>query len=136
MKLLQNKQYGTAVWKSERDAFMTFLRPQIPKTRCKACQGLGHGVQHKCASNKQIDALLKGMKGPFKSMWAAIKTAEVHRGPKMDALSEYKGKAIALANATTKAKSMVGLGEKRPGSEIDLLVQEIKPTEPDLAKDL
>ena len=102
-RLAQHSKYGTEIWAKDRETFFTILRPQIPRTRCKACGGIGHGVQHKCASNKLIDGLLKNWKGPFKSMWAAIKTANTDRGPRINALSTYKGNQIAEANLLTKA---------------------------------
>ena len=129
-KLMRHPSYNKDVWKCEREVLWTLISSSIPKTRCKACGGIGHGVQHKCSSNKVVSSILKNTGGPFKSMWAAVKNADTNKGKRKNALSKLKSKEIARANVMTKAASIVSLGEKRPAKDIDDLIAEIN--DPDL----
>ncbi len=42
--LAKDQRYGNSVWEDDRKTFFSLIEHSIPKTKCRACGGIGHGV--------------------------------------------------------------------------------------------
>lgn len=118
-RLDAHAEWGRPALEPDRQAFFQLVSYQVFKGACRACSGFGHDVGDKCATNTRIDARLRHMEGPFKAMWAAIKTATCKKGAREKGLAAYKTKAVVKASIKNNLKSKLLLGKRPAPAELD-----------------